>query len=144
MEIKECPKCGGEVDQHTIDIGVGIIEGPWGCIDCGWSEYEEYDLSTGRSPIDEKGGVTDQFGAYYPPGNSVALAYRMAEEASLKELDVVELLKGEVLNGVNIPDHAQGTIVHEWPHGLIEVEFTDPQVVVTVSRQMVRLVHKHD
>lgn len=153
--MKSCPKCGSsDIDQHTINIGVGVIEGPWGCVECGWSEYPEYDLSDGRSPFDEKGGVTDQFGAYYPPGNSVALAYSMAQQAdaaaALKELDVVELLpgvntteNGEVLNGVLIPQHAQGTIVYCWPHGLIEVEFTDPQVVVTLSRHSVKLVQSY-
>ena len=120
------------------------MEGPWGCVDCGWSESEEYDLSGGRSPFDEKGGVFDQFGGYYPPENSVAIAYRMAQAAGLKELDVVQLWKDEVLNGVLIPQHAQGTIVHCWQHGLVEVEFTDPQVVVTLNRNSVKLVHEHD
>jgi len=81
MEYKDvtCPKCGGETWQDSADVGVGVIYGPRGCGDCGWSESEAYDLSSGRSPIDENGGVTDQFGGYYPPGNSVALAYRLAE-----------------------------------------------------------------
>lgn len=62
----------------------------------------------------------------------------------MKLLDVVELPKAQVLNGILIPDHTQGTIVHEWSNGLIEVEFTDPQVVVTLSRYQVRLVYSHE
>lgn len=78
---KLCPKCGcDELWRDEVDVGVGIIYGPWGCPDCGWSESEQYDLSEGRDPIDEKGGVTDQFGGYYPPENSVALAYRLARD----------------------------------------------------------------
>lgn len=75
-----CPKCGGDrLHQDSADVGVGVISGPWGCPDCGWSEDEAYDLSDGRSPLDEKGGAIDQYGGYHPPGSSMALAYRMAE-----------------------------------------------------------------
>jgi hypothetical protein len=77
--MKQCPKCQNEeLHRESADVGVGVIYGPWGCPQCGWSESEEYDLSGGKSPIDEKGGVTDQFGVYYPPENSVAMAYRLA------------------------------------------------------------------
>jgi len=78
----KCPKCNEDCDREEVDVGVGIIYGPWGCPNCGWSEDEEYDLSTGRDPIDEKGGVLDQFGVYYPPGNFVARAYRLAKRSS--------------------------------------------------------------
>jgi hypothetical protein len=77
-ETQDCPKCGDECWREDADVGVGIIYGPWGCPSCGWSESGAYDLSEGKSPIDEKGGVTDQFGMYYPPENSVARAYLMA------------------------------------------------------------------
>lgn len=33
-----CPKCGGQTDQESVDVGVGVIYGPLGCIECGWSE----------------------------------------------------------------------------------------------------------
>lgn len=76
-----CPKCGGkELHREEADVGIGIIYGPYGCPGCGWSEDEKYDLSEGRNPIDEKGGVLDQFGVYYPAGNSVAEAYKLAEK----------------------------------------------------------------
>ena len=78
---EHCPKCGEECWRDSADVGVGIIYGPWGCAACGWSESETYDLSEGKDPIDERGGVTDQFGNYYPPGNTVSLAYRMARDA---------------------------------------------------------------
>lgn len=76
-----CPKCGESCNRESVDVGVGIIIGPWGCPSCGWSESEEYDLSAGRDPIQEDGSVLDQFGVRYPAGSSVAAAYRMAREA---------------------------------------------------------------
>lgn len=79
----KCPKCGDDAHREEADVGVGIIYGPWGC-PCGWSESEEYDLSGGRDPIDEKGGVLDQFGVYYPNGNSVATAYKIARSFEKK------------------------------------------------------------
>lgn len=73
-----CLKCGGECYRDEVDVGVGIVEGPWGCMECGWSESSEYDLSEGKNPVDEKGGAIDQYGGYFPPGSSMALAYRLA------------------------------------------------------------------
>ena len=43
-----------------------MLYGPWGCPNCSWSEDPEYDFSDGRSKVDEKGGVMDQYGGYYP------------------------------------------------------------------------------
>ena len=76
-----CPKCGGETHQDSVDVGVGVIYGPTGCIECAWSEDSEYDLSDGRSPVDGKGGAIDQFGGYHPAGSIVALAYQMSERS---------------------------------------------------------------
>lgn len=78
-ESVHCPKCNAECHRESADVGVGVIYGPWGCHDCGWSESEEYDLSGDRNPIDAKGGYTDQFGMYYPPGNPLAIAMRSAK-----------------------------------------------------------------
>lgn len=75
-----CPKCDGETHQDSVDVGVGVIHGPRGCIECAWSEDPEYDLSEGHCPVDEKGGAIDQFGGYYPPRSSLAKACRMAKE----------------------------------------------------------------
>jgi hypothetical protein len=75
----KCPKCGGHCDRDSVDIGVGIMHGPYGCEECGWSESPEYDLSDGRSPLDEKGGAIDQYGGYHHPGSARALGVRLAE-----------------------------------------------------------------
>lgn len=76
----KCPKCDGHCDRDSVDVGVGIIHGPYGCEECAWSEDSEYDLSNGKDPIDEKGGVIDQYGGYHPPGSMIAMAYRFAGE----------------------------------------------------------------
>jgi hypothetical protein len=75
-----CPKCGGDTHQDSADIGVGVIYGPRGCVECGWSESEEYDMTieANRKP-DSKGGYKDQFGGYHPAGSTVAMAYRLAD-----------------------------------------------------------------
>ena len=46
--------------RDEVDIGIGVMCGPWGCGDCGWSEYPEYDRSNpDRQPgLDERGGLT--------------------------------------------------------------------------------------
>lgn len=75
-----CPKCSEECHRDSVNIGVGVISGPWGCPGCGWSEYPEYDLSEGRNPVDDKGGAIDQWGGYHPPGSSMALAHRIAQK----------------------------------------------------------------
>ena len=74
-----CPKCGGDTHQDCVDIGVGRIYGPRGCIECGWSEDFDYDIIDGKNPVYEKSGAIDKFGGYHPPGSSTALAYRLAE-----------------------------------------------------------------
>lgn len=60
-----CPKCGEECERDSVDVGVGVIYGPYGCI-CGWSEDSRYDASAGESPaqaempewlVDSRGGV---------------------------------------------------------------------------------------
>jgi hypothetical protein len=78
---KQCPKCGGETYQDSVDVGVGIIYGPLGCTMCGWSESEEYDqtIEANREP-DSKGGFKDQYGGYHPAGSITALAFKMSRE----------------------------------------------------------------
>lgn len=62
-----CPKCREDCDRDEVDVGVGVIYGPWGCYACGWSEYADYDRSNGPSPaqlahpdhyVDSQGGLT--------------------------------------------------------------------------------------
>lgn len=78
-----CPHCDGETHQDHVDVGVGVIHGPRGCIECGWSEDAEYDQ---RNPENRKssetGGYKDQFGGYHPAGSTRALALRLADSLS--------------------------------------------------------------
>ena len=60
-----CPKCGTECDRDEVDVGIGVVTGPWGCSGCGWSEYERYDLSNGQDPVRD-GGTTDPRGGWTP------------------------------------------------------------------------------
>lgn len=64
LEDMDCAKCGESCYRESVDIGVGIMYGPWGCPDCGWSENPEYDCSSGYSPAQQKqpDRVIDQFG----------------------------------------------------------------------------------
>lgn len=61
-----CQKCGTVCERDSVDIGVGVMHGPYGCPNCRWSEAEEFDLSDGRDAHDEHGGTIDQYGGYYP------------------------------------------------------------------------------
>ena len=60
----ECPNCKGECYRGEVDVGVGIIFGPWGC-PCGWSEEDAYNLLDGPK-YTEAGGVIDQYGGVTP------------------------------------------------------------------------------
>ena len=66
MKMKDltCPKCGGECDQVSVDVGVGIEYGPVGCYECGWSSYEEYDRSEGTSSAQKRWDEDYGEGAY--------------------------------------------------------------------------------
>ncbi len=86
MDEKTCEKCGEECCRDEVDVGVGVIYGPYGCPYCGWSEYSHYDRSNGPSQaqlehpdhyVDARGGLTtlagiaeklDHFGL---PGESI-------------------------------------------------------------------------
>ncbi len=46
----KCPKCLRACDRDEVDVGVGVIHGPWGCR-CGWSEDPRYDSSEGISRL---------------------------------------------------------------------------------------------
>lgn len=74
----KCPKCSEDCDRDEVDVGVGVVYGPWGCPACGWSEYPGHDLSDERDPADSKGGVIDQYGGYHPPGSPKAETYALA------------------------------------------------------------------
>ena len=67
--IKDCPNCGRCCARDEVDVGVGVMHGPWGCGGCGWSEDPYYDSSNaedGLSPsgrehpdfqVDSRGGL---------------------------------------------------------------------------------------
>lgn len=56
-----CPHCGSPCDRESVDVGIGVMHGPWGCGSCGWSENPEYDS---RDCIRRDGDdrVFDQYG----------------------------------------------------------------------------------
>jgi len=64
--MKNCPKCGCEdLHREEADVGVGIIYGPYGCPECGWSEWKRYDHSDGEMCEAQKehpGWYVDQWG----------------------------------------------------------------------------------
>lgn len=72
----KCPKCNDDCDRDSVNVGVGIIYGPYGCYTCGWSQDKEYDLSTGKDPIQSDGCAIDQFGKLHPPGSIYATVLR--------------------------------------------------------------------
>jgi len=50
-----CPECKSETDcfREEADVGVGIIYGPYGCYNCGWSEDKYYDKRNGKSEAEK-------------------------------------------------------------------------------------------
>jgi len=59
-----CPRCGEECWRDSVDVEVGVIHGPCGCPECGWSSDPHYDRSGGRSPAskEQPGWYVDQWG----------------------------------------------------------------------------------
>lgn len=83
MTEKTCPVCGADAWRESADVGVGIIYGPFGCSECGWSEDEEYDQITGKGGVQADGSYTTPQGDLYPKSSPVAIAmrtYKKAEE----------------------------------------------------------------
>jgi hypothetical protein len=73
-----CPRCGEyELYRESVDVGVGVIHGPYGC-PCGWSEDEEYDAEKGGG-WQEDGGYCDPYGGYWPKDNPVVKMMRAGE-----------------------------------------------------------------
>ena len=78
----KCPKCKSpEVWRDSVDVGVGIMHGPYGCSDCGWSEDERYDQSEGSKY--ESGCLTDQWGGLHPMFKSIEENEKEIEERRL-------------------------------------------------------------
>lgn len=75
----DCPRCKSPCDQDSVDVGVGIIYGPWGCNTCGWSEDARYDSSIGGG-VQADGSYVDPQGSLWPAGNLLAKAMKRANE----------------------------------------------------------------
>lgn len=72
MQEGVCPRCNErELYQDSVDVGVGVIHGPWGCPCCGWSESEKYDLKFGGG-LQEDGSYLDPYGGLLPAANPIA------------------------------------------------------------------------
>jgi len=67
----QCPHCGEQAQQDSVDVGVGVIFGPWGCSACGWSESEDYDGEFGGG-VQVDGGYLDPMGNLYPAASPLA------------------------------------------------------------------------
>lgn len=59
----KCENCGEEAERESVDVGVGVIHGPWGCYACGWSEDPKYDC---RGGSERPGGFVDPLGGFTP------------------------------------------------------------------------------
>jgi hypothetical protein len=57
----DCPHCGESCDRESVDVGLGVIYGPWGCASCGWSSDPQYDSREGLR-YDGEDRVFDQWG----------------------------------------------------------------------------------
>lgn len=84
-DVRNCPHCAESCDRESCDIGVGRIYGPWGCSNCGWSEYPEYDSRAGvRADGDDR--VFDQFGVSHHldrlDGITVAVGLNVADRGA--------------------------------------------------------------
>ena len=80
-----CPRCGeSELYRDSVDVGVGIIHGPYGRPSCGWSENNAYDLENGGG-LQEDGGYLDQYGGYWPKDNPVVMLMRSADQCPSTE-----------------------------------------------------------
>ena len=47
----KCPDCGADCDCDSVDIGVGIQNGPYFCCDCGWSEDNRWGMEPSKEEI---------------------------------------------------------------------------------------------
>lgn len=81
---KKCEKCGADCERDEADVGVGILYGPWGCPECGWSEVEAFDCSGDNGPMrpweDHDGWTLNQFGRAFPPDYRESASTRLLFE----------------------------------------------------------------
>ncbi|NKJ03107.1 hypothetical protein FHT29_000052 [Rhizobium sp. SG741] len=74
-----CPRCGDGAWRDSVDVGVGVIHGPYGCA-CGWSESEKYDLEFGGG-LQANGSYLDMQGGLLTARNPIARM--LAREAGI-------------------------------------------------------------
>jgi hypothetical protein len=69
----KCKNCGNDCDRDEVDVGIGVIYGPYGCYQCGWSEDPRYDASSGISQkqAEHSSGIVDPLGGYTPAKRSM-------------------------------------------------------------------------
>lgn len=94
-----CPYCGAPCDRDYADIGVGVIYGPWGCANCGWSSDPQYDSRESIRQDGEK-RVFDQYGASHHVdrlGGKAVLAEANVENRGTKQKCCPDRLKGLVV-----------------------------------------------
>lgn len=77
-----CPNCSEACYRDEVNVGVGVITGPWGCPACGWSSDPEYDFSGDKDPIQPDGSVLDQYGGIHPKDSVVAKVFRSSDGRS--------------------------------------------------------------
>lgn len=81
-----CPHCGDECARDDVDVGIGIMYGPWGCPNCGWSEDEKYDSREGIRR-DGDGRVLDQYGGSChvsrPDGEAILLGLNVSDRGAV-------------------------------------------------------------
>jgi hypothetical protein len=86
-ETCNCPHCGSSCARDEVDVEVGVIYGPWGCANCGWSESPEYDCREGiRRDGDDR--VLDQYGGSHhvdrPGGQAVLVEMNVQDRGATK------------------------------------------------------------
>ncbi len=63
-----CPECGEEdLHREEVDVGVGVITGPFGCLNCGWSEDPYFDSTHGpcQAQKDNPGWIVSPIGGMF-------------------------------------------------------------------------------
>ena len=80
-----CPNCKDcDIWRESVDVGVGIIYGPYGCENCGWSESGEYNLATGTKTSAD-GSPVDQFGGVYPGWKALPTSGEFLDDLKLED-----------------------------------------------------------
>lgn len=87
IESYACPYCEELCAREEADIGVGVMYGPWGCSNCGWSENPEYDCRGGIRR-DGEDRVHDQYGVSHhvdrPDGMAVLAGLNVSCRGEVK------------------------------------------------------------